>query len=131
MLLLPLTYMNGSGQSVVAARDFFKMELEELIVVCDDFQLPVGRLRIREGGRSGGQKGLEDCIRRLGSTEFPRLRLGIGPIPPRWDVVDYVLGRFEPDQREDVNRMVTRGADAIEAWVSLGITEAANRFNGA
>ncbi len=130
VLLTPLTYMNASGRSVQEAKDFFKLELDSLIVVCDDFQLPLGKLRIRDGGRSGGQKGLDDCIRKLGTTEFPRLRLGIGPIPPRWETVDFVLGKFDPESREETNRMVVRGADAIEAWAKLGIIEAANRFNG-
>lgn len=130
MLLLPLTYMNASGQSVVAARDFFKLELEEILVVCDDFQLPLGKLRIRSSGSSGGQKGLDDCIRRLGSPEFARLRLGIGPVPPQWQVVDFVLGHFVPEDRAEVDNMLVRAADAVEAWVVGGVVSAANRFNG-
>ncbi len=130
LLLTPLTYMNESGRSVLAARDFFKLADDDLLVICDDFQLPLGKLRVRKGGSSGGQKGLADCIAKLGTEAFPRLRLGIGPVPPRWEVVDFVLGRFEPERQDEVRTMVSRGADAVETWVVSGVTEAANRFNG-
>ena len=85
LLLCPHTYMNRSGSSVLASRDFYKLELTALLVVCDDLSLPVGKLRIRTKGSSGGQNGLRDIIHRLGSEEFPRLRIGIGTRPPGWD----------------------------------------------
>src|SRR5690606_38441856 len=94
VLLCPQTYMNRSGTSVVLARDFYKLSNEELIVVCDDFNLPLGRLRIRAKGSSGGQKGLADVIRMLGTEEFPRLRIGVGEVPAGWDAADFVLSKF-------------------------------------
>src|SRR5690606_14304888 len=82
LLLWPLTYMNNSGQSVQPVRDFYKVTNEEVLVICDDVSLPTGKLRVRAKGSSGGQNGLKDIIRRLGTEEFPRLRVGIGAQPP-------------------------------------------------
>jgi PTH1 family peptidyl-tRNA hydrolase len=130
LLLWPHTFMNVSGKSVLAARDFYKIDDEDLLVVCDDFQLPLGKLRLRASGSSGGQKGLDDCLRRLGTQRLARLRLGIGPVPERWDVADFVLGKFDESDQPQVQQMVRRSADAVETWVSGGIQEAMNRFNG-
>ena len=103
LLLCPLTYMNGSGASVLAARDFYKIETDDLIVVCDDFNLPLAKLRFRAKGSAGGQKGLQDVIRRLGTDQFARLRIGIDSPPPQWDVADYVLSRFADEERGEVD----------------------------
>ena len=88
--------MNRSGQSVGEARDFYKLANDDLLIVCDDFNLALGKLRMRIKGSSGGQKGLEDCIRRLGTDEFARLRIGVGNPPAGWDASDWVLGRLPP-----------------------------------
>jgi len=130
LLLWPHTFMNVSGKSILAARDFYKIEDENLLVFCDDFKLPLGKLRLRASGSSGGQKGLDDCLRRLGTQRLSRLRLGIGPVPERWDVADFVLGKFDESDQPPVQQMVKRSADAVETWVSSGIKEAMNRFNG-
>ena len=98
LLLTPWTYMNLSGASVLAARDFYKIPDEDLLVVCDDLNLPVAKLRIRAGGSSGGQKGLEDIIRRLGTRRVSRLRIGIGSPPEGWDWADYVLSKFTREE---------------------------------
>ena len=108
LLLTPWTYMNLSGASVLAARDFYKIPNEDMLVVCDDLNLPVAKLRFRAAGSSGGQKGLEDIIRRLGSEEFARLRIGIGSPPEGWDWADYVLGKFH--RRGDCRHGSGRGA---------------------
>ncbi len=129
LLLCPHTYMNRSGQSVLAARDFYKLQNQDLLVVCDDFNLPLGRLRARARGSAGGQRGLEDIIRVLGSEEFCRLRVGIGPPPAGWDPADYVLSRFREEEREEVELAVQRAADAVEVWVTEGIDACMNRFN--
>ena len=94
MLLSPLTYMNLSGLSVSEAKNFYKIPEEDLLVLCDDLNLPLGKLRIRMQGSSGGQKGLEDIIRRLGSENFPRLRVGVGSPPQGCDWADFVLSKF-------------------------------------
>lgn len=129
ILLWPLTWMNLSGASVLAARDFYKIAPAEILVVCDDFQLPVERLRIRSSGSSGGQKGLADIIGRLGTEAVPRLRIGVGPLPEGWTSADFVLGRFTTSQRPTVDVALTRAADAVEEWAGAGIEAAMNRYN--
>ncbi|MEO8494280.1 MAG: aminoacyl-tRNA hydrolase [Planctomycetota bacterium] len=129
LLLCPHTYMNRSGSSLLAARDFYKLELAELIVVCDDLSLPLGKLRIRAKGSSGGQNGLRDIIERLGSDEFPRLRIGIESPPPGWDAADYVLSKFAKDDRAEIDVAVSRAADAVERWVREGIESCMNQYN--
>lgn len=129
LLLWPLTWMNLSGSSVLAARDFYKVADPDILVVCDDFQLPRGTIRIRGKGSSGGQKGLADVSRRLGSQEIPRLRVGIGPVPTNWDCPDFVLGRFTREERPEVDAMIERSADAVEEWAAAGIEAAMNRYN--
>jgi PTH1 family peptidyl-tRNA hydrolase len=129
LLLCPLTYMNRSGASVLAAHDFYKLELTDLLIVCDDFNLPLTKLRIRTKGSSGGQKGLENVIQRLGSDEIARLRIGIGPPPEGWDVADYVLSKFTKEERDQVDESITRAADAVETWVRDGTESCMNQYN--
>ena len=129
LLLAPQTYMNRSGASVLAARDFYKIPLEDILVVCDDFNLPLGRLRARPKGSAGGQKGLQDVIQRLGDTGVPRLRIGIGAPPPGWDVADYVLSKFQKAEEDCVGLAIRRAAEATVVWVAEGIQACMNNFN--
>jgi peptidyl-tRNA hydrolase, PTH1 family len=129
LLLWPHTLMNRSGQSVQAAVDFYQLLPAELLVVCDDFNLPLGKLRFRSQGSAGGQKGLEDIINRLGSDEFSRLRIGIGPVPDSWDPADFVLSRFSAAERPVIDETIERAAEAVECWVAEGIEICMNRFN--
>jgi PTH1 family peptidyl-tRNA hydrolase len=130
LLLCPATFMNRSGQSVLAALDFYKLPLSDLLVVCDDFSLPLGRLRFRSQGSAGGQKGLADIIRRVGSEQFARLRVGIGPPPSHWDPADYVLGRFSTDQRAVIDEAVQRAAHGVDDWLAHGTEYCMNQYNG-
>ena len=129
ILVSPLTYMNLSGQCVQAVVDFYKLELDNLLVVCDDLSLDVARIRIRKSGSAGGQKGLRDINQRLGSQAVPRLRVGIGKPPPEWDVSNFVLGKFNEEDRLVMDKAVRRAADAVEVWVRDGIQTAMNKFN--
>jgi PTH1 family peptidyl-tRNA hydrolase len=129
LLLSPLTYMNRSGTSVRAARDFYGLADDELLAICDDLSLPVGKIRLRAAGSSGGHKGLEDIIEKLGSEGFPRLRIGIGDPPDGWDAADFVLARFANEQLPDIERAVLRAADAVVDWVHQGIAYCMNRYN--
>lgn len=129
LLLSPLTFMNHSGTSVQAAWSFYKIAKEDLLILCDDLNLPVGKLRIRSGGSSGGQKGLEDIIRRLGTEEFARLRIGIGSPPEGWDWADYVLSKFGKEEIPEVDNAVVRAADAAVLWAREGIDTCMNRYN--
>lgn len=130
LLLSPVTYMNRSGSSVQPARDFYQLSNENLLVICDDINLPVAKLRFRGKGSSGGQRGLADILQRLGTDEVPRLRVGIGEPPAHWDAADYVLGRFSPQERSDIEVAVMQAADAVEDWVVHGIEKCMNQYNG-
>jgi PTH1 family peptidyl-tRNA hydrolase len=129
LLLCPHTLMNLSGGSVLAARDFYKIPDSDLLVVSDDLNLPLGKLRFRKSGSSGGQRGLEDILRRLGTDEFPRLRIGIGGPPPGRDAADFVLGRFTKVEVPQIEEAMWRAADAVAVWVREGIAVAMNRYN--
>lgn len=130
LLVSPLTYMNLSGKTVAAAQNFYKGSVtEDLVVVCDDLNLEVGKIRLRARGSAGGQNGLKDIIARLGSSDFSRLKIGIGRPPPRWDAADYVLGKFTDDDRQAIDMAVSKAADAVQCWVSHGAAVAMNKFN--
>ncbi|NOZ22826.1 MAG: aminoacyl-tRNA hydrolase [Planctomycetes bacterium] len=128
VLLKPQTYMNLSGEAIRAAVDFFDVPLEEILVVCDDFHLSLGKLRMRRGGSSGGQKGIRSIIDMLGTDLFPRLRVGIGDVT-RGDPKDFVLSPFRRDEREAAEDAILRAADAVETWVRHGIEAGMNEFN--
>jgi peptidyl-tRNA hydrolase, PTH1 family len=129
LLLSPTTYMNRSGISVQEANSFYKLGGEDLLVICDDMNLPVGKLRFRPRGSSGGQKGLEDIIQKLGTEEFARLRIGVGTAPPGWDWADYVLGKFTPDELPVVKKAVDAAADAVAVWAREGVEFCMNQYN--
>lgn len=129
LLAIPTTYMNLSGSSVQEAQAFYKAPLDDLLVVCDDLNLPLGKLRIRTRGSSGGQKGLEDIIRRLASEEFARLRIGIGQPPEGWDWADFVLSKFAKHELSEIEPAVGMAADAVVAWVRDGLAVCMNRYN--
>jgi len=118
LLLKPTTYMNLSGESVFQVCRFFKIKPEEILVVLDDLDLPVGKIRLRLKGGSGGHKGLESIRRYLGTSDFPRLRVGIGRPEQREQVVDYVLSPFKEDDLEKVQASIERAVDCIERILS-------------
>jgi PTH1 family peptidyl-tRNA hydrolase len=129
LLVCPLTFMNLSGVCVQPAVSFYKIEQNDLLVICDDFAIALGKLRVRAKGSAGGQKGLSDIIRRLGTEEVPRLRIGIGPVPAQWDPADFVLGKFSQDEKPIVADAIKRTADAVSVWVKHGIEKCMNQFN--
>src|SRR5687767_7368978 len=129
ILLKPMTYMNLGGKSVQAAQAFYRLDLPDLMLVLDDLALPIGKLRIRTGGSSGGHNGLKDIERALGTSEYPRLRIGIDPPPPRVPGRDYVLGRFSEEQRKRLDPAIGRSAEAVLTWIEKGINAAMNQFN--
>ena len=129
LLVKPQTYMNLSGQSVKAVLTFYKLPPSEIIVVYDDVSLPVGDIRVRERGTAGGQKGMIDIIAKLGLTEFPRVRIGIGAKPENWDLADYVLSRFPKQEWEAMIAGITKAGDAVEFILKHGTAAAMNEFN--
>ena len=130
-MVKPSTYMNRVGPVYLRACDVFDCDPEEALVLVDDFSLPMGRLRFRADGSAGGHNGLKSVEFSLATKEYPRLKLGIGPAPQgaRW--ADYVLRGYDVEQRKALPDLLSRAADACEAWVQVGLTVAANRFNQA
>lgn len=129
LLLSPLTFVNKSGTAVAAAKNFYKIPDADLLIVCDDLNLPLGKLRFRARGSAGGQKGLEDIIRRLGTEDFARLRIGIGAPPEGWDWPDYVLSKFTKQETPDVERIGCNAADAVALWARQGVDVCMNQYN--
>lgn len=132
ILLKPATYMNNSGIAVCEASEVFSIPPEEIVIVMDDFQLPLGRLRIRPSGSDGGHHGLESVIYHLQTDTITRLRCGIGreAVPGDHDAtVDFVLSVFDENERSAVRQLIGRAADAVETIVEEGIVPAMNRFN--
>ena len=131
LIMKPITYMNLSGEAVRQAVDFYKVPADRVLVVSDDTALAVGRLRIRKGGSAGGHNGLKNIIQHLGTDQFPRVRLGVGEKPhPDYDLADWVLGKFQGEDKKAMDAGVKRGADAIECILSQGLDKGMNRFNG-
>jgi PTH1 family peptidyl-tRNA hydrolase len=128
-LVMPTTYMNLSGISAADALEFFGASPDELLVVFDDFSLPLGSIRIRKKGSDGGHNGLASIIYNLSSQDFPRLRLGIGPLPADTDAADYVLSGFAPEERPEAERLKTEAAEAVLTIAATGLDHAMNRFN--
>jgi PTH1 family peptidyl-tRNA hydrolase len=127
----PLTYMNLSGQAVAPLARFFKVPPERVLLVYDELDLPLGSLRLRPGGGSGGHNGVASVIGLLGTREVPRLRLGIGRPPPGWEGADFVLARFTDDEAPVAAELVQRAGDVVEDLVARGLEAAMNRWNGA
>jgi PTH1 family peptidyl-tRNA hydrolase len=131
LLAAPQTYMNESGRAVRQLVDFFGLPLTDLLVVCDDFNLELARLRMRTGGSAGGQKGLADIIRKLATEEFPRLRIGIGKPAGQMDATDFVLSKFKRSEKGTMDDAIVRAAEGVELWIRSGIGPAMNRINAA
>jgi PTH1 family peptidyl-tRNA hydrolase len=129
-LVKSLTFMNLSGRCVRELVDFYQLPLEDLLVVCDDINLPLGQLRARARGSHGGHNGLRDIQNHLGTTEYPRLRIGVGD-PDQADTVDYVLARFSPSERAVISEAILLATQAVTVWIHQGIEACMNQFNAA
>lgn len=130
LLMKPQTYMNLSGDAIVQAANFYKVLPERVIVVSDETALPIGKLRIRRGGSAGGHNGLKSVIARLGTDQFPRIRLGVGDKPhPDYDMADWVLSAFKGQDAADMELVAKKAADAVECYITEGADRAMNKFN--
>lgn len=129
LLVTPTTYMNRSGEAVQQIAGFYQVLPQDVAVVCDDINLPLGRIRWRASGSAGGQKGLADIIQKLGTDQVPRLRLGVGRPPGQMDAADFVLSRFRAEERAESEMMTKIAADSAEAWIADGVVSAMNRYN--
>ena len=129
LLMKPQTYMNRSGESVRDAAAFYKIPPENILVICDDINLDVGKLRIRRKGSDGGQKGLRDVIYQMNADTMPRIRLGVGKVPQGGDVVNWVLGRIPESDRKAFFEVIEKTADAVPLVLAGKIDEAMGKFN--
>ena len=130
LLMKPTTYMNNSGQAVTEAMRFYKIPPEKVIVIFDDISLDVGKMRVRQKGSDGGQKGMRSIIYLSGSDAFPRIKIGIGAKPnPDWDLADWVLSKFTDDEHKLLEKMFENALEAVELMVDGKIDRAMNRFN--
>ncbi|MDD4801357.1 MAG: aminoacyl-tRNA hydrolase [Syntrophomonas sp.] len=130
LLVKPLTFMNLSGKSVQPLVNWYKLNLDDLIVVYDDMDLPIGTIRIRNGGGNGGHNGMKSIAAHLNTQEFARVRIGIDR-PEKQDAVTWVLGRFNEEDQEQIGRTIKITADALEKWATVGIVEVMNTYNNA
>jgi len=130
LLCKPETFMNASGEAVAAVTKYYQVNTAECLVVVDDADLPLGEIRLRARGSSGGHHGLESIEEHLGTREFPRLKIGIGRRDLARQITGHVLGRFAKNELVMVERVLQRAADQLECWVSEGILKAMNKFNG-
>ncbi|ARI75455.1 aminoacyl-tRNA hydrolase [Halobacillus mangrovi] len=129
LLLKPQTYMNLSGESLRAFMDYFDIELDDVLVVYDDLDLPPGKNRLRKKGGHGGHNGIRNIIEQLGTKEFKRLRIGVGRPSVPMSVIDYVLGTFDKDQQTAVKDSIQHAVKACEAWIDQPFNEVMNEFN--
>ncbi|MBJ8112465.1 aminoacyl-tRNA hydrolase [Bacillus cereus group sp. N6] len=129
ILLKPLTYMNLSGESIRPLMDYYKIDVEDFVVLYDDLDIPVGKLRLRMKGSAGGHNGVKSTISHLGTQEFQRIRMGIDRPKNGMKVVDYVLGRFTSEEIPDVSYSIEKAADACEEWLNKPFLQIMNTFN--
>ena len=129
ILAKPMTFMNRSGDAVGVLSRYFRVETGDILIVVDDANLPLGRLRARPNGSDGGHNGLRSVILALATLEFPRVKMGVGRGETQRDLADHVLSRFSPDERATIDEMTMRAADAVELFTESGITMVMNRFN--
>ncbi len=130
LLMRPQTFMNNSGEALRQAVDFYKADAEnEVIIIYDDISLAEGRLRIRAKGSAGGHNGIKSIIAHLGTEKFKRIRIGVGEKPDKMDLADYVLGRFSPEKRIDVDESIEKTAEAVRIMIEQDIQAAMNQYN--
>lgn len=129
LLMKPQTYMNLSGEAIADAANFYKVDPEDVIVICDDINLDPGSIRVREKGSAGGHNGLKNIILHLGSEAFPRVRVGVGEKPKDWDLADYVLGHFSSEDEPKIRAALQDAVTAVELILSDDIGRAMNNFN--
>ncbi len=129
IIAIPTQFMNNSGYAATALLHRYSLTPNEMLVIVDDFNLPLGTLRIRKSGSDGGHNGLASIIEQLETNQFPRLRVGIGPLPDDSSVVDFVLGTFKEDEQKIVNKMITDASEAARFVITDGIDEAMKKYN--
>ena len=131
LVMKPLTYMNLSGQAVGEAARFYKLPPHQVLIISDDVDLPLGKLRIRKGGSAGGHNGLKNIIQHLGTDQFPRVKVGVGEKPhPDYDMADWVLSKFVGEDLKTITAAIEKAGKAVECLIAEGPDKAMNKFNG-
>ena len=130
ILLEPQTYMNDSGKSVTQLVDFFKIDAHDILVIHDDMDMPVAKIRLRKSGKSGGHNGIKSIIAHLGSDKFKRIKFGVGDKPKNWDLADWVLGKFPTDEYATLREANKKACEAVECILTDGIESGMNKYNG-
>lgn len=130
LLVKPMTYMNNSGECIREVMDYYKVDIDELIVIFDDISLEPGKLRLRPKGSAGGHNGIKSIISQLGSDKFKRIKYGVGDKPKGWDLADWVLGKFPTELYTTLREGNKRACEAVECIISEGIESGMNKFNG-
>ncbi len=129
LLLKPLTFMNLSGESIRAVMDYYQVQIEDLVVIYDDLDLPIGRIRLRQQGSAGGHNGIKSTIAHLSTQNFNRIRVGIDRPKNGMNVADYVLGRFTKDERLMMEDVIVKCSDACDQWLNRPFLQVMNEFN--
>ena len=129
ILVKPMTYMNLSGECIREVMDYYKADIDDLIVIFDDISLEPGKLRLRAKGSAGGHNGIKDIIRQLGTEKFLRIKVGVGAKPKGWDLADHVLGRFSTEDRKLVDEAIGKAAKAVDIMIEQGADAAMNEYN--
>ena len=130
ILVKPMTYMNNSGECIREVMDYYKVDIDDLIVIFDDISIVPGKLRIRAKGSAGGHNGIKSIIAHLGSDGFKRVKFGVGDKPKGWDLADWVLGKFPSEEFEALREGNKKACEAVECIMSEGIESAMNKYNG-
>ncbi len=130
MLAQPQTFMNLSGESVRALMDYYKLDIDDLIVIYDDIDLPLGQVRIRKKGSAGGHNGIKSIIQHMGTDQFKRIRIGVGSKPTGGDLVKYVLGRFSREEEQHIRDVFALASEGLVSMLTNGVSDAMNRVNG-
>ena len=130
LYLLPKTYMNLSGNAVLELMNFYKLKNTDILVIYDDATIEFGQFRLKKNGSFGGHNGIKSIINRIGSSDFDRLKVGVGPVPLSWTIDNFVLGNFTKDELTDVSKMAKKSVEVVNCWLKDGIEAAQNKFNG-
>ncbi len=130
MLAQPQTFMNLSGESVRALMDYYKLDIDDLIVIYDDIDLPLGQVRIRKKGSAGGHNGIKSIIQHMGTDQFKRIRIGVGSKPTGGDLVKHVLGRFSREEEQHIRDVFALASEGLVSMLTNGVSDAMNRVNG-
>ena len=130
LFLLPKTYMNLSGNAVIELMNFYKLTNKDILVIYDDATIEFGTFRLKKNGSFGGHNGIKSIIQRIGTDVFDRLKVGVGPVPDRIPIDNFVLGNFTSEELEGVNKMGKAAVDLVDCWLKEGMEKAQNKFNG-